>query len=400
MVGATVQRVSAVLRRFAQITVLTLVVGVVGGWNVLHKSVTVDVDGVATRVETFASSVSGVLDEAGVQIGPNDLVAPALEAEIGDGGRVVVRTASPFEVVIDGESEIIMTSARTVGELLASLGPRADNALVTSSRSARVHPNLAPLHVSTEKTARVLVDGEVIEGRTTAPTVGEMLSDWGIYLHDLDTSSVPLSAATEPGLEVEIGRHSTTSGTEVTTLPFKTVEVENDEMLEGTKKTVTPGKAGSRVVTYRAIHVDGEEVDREILTEALVGDPVDEVIHVGTKPEPEPPEVTVPDLPEVKPGSNRDLGRELAAARGWGDDQFKCLDNLWTRESNWRHTAENRSSGAYGIPQALPGSKMGSVASDWRTNPATQIEWGLNYIKGRYSTPCGAWGAFQSKGWY
>ena len=86
--------------------------------------------------------------------------------------------------------------------------------------------------------------------------------------------------------------------------------------------------------------------------------------------------------------------------RLWGDDQFSCLDNLWTRESQWNYQAKNPSSGAYGIPQALPGSKMGSVASDWATNPTTQITWGLGYIKGRYGTPCSAWAHSQSTGWY
>jgi len=81
-------------------------------------------------------------------------------------------------------------------------------------------------------------------------------------------------------------------------------------------------------------------------------------------------------------------------------DQFPCLDKLWKKESGWNHRAYNSSSGAYGIPQALPGSKMGSVASDWKTNPATQIKWGLGYIKGRYSTPCSAWSHSQNSGWY
>src|SRR5690625_5259194 len=105
-------------------------------------------------------------------------------------------------------------------------------------------------------------------------------------------------------------------------------------------------------------------------------------------------------MPTVAPGSNRALGREMAAARGRGDDQFKCLDNLLTRESNWRHTAENRSSGAYGIPQALPGWKRASGGSDWRSNPATQITWDLNYIKGRSDAPCGAGSLFQNRNWY
>ncbi len=81
-------------------------------------------------------------------------------------------------------------------------------------------------------------------------------------------------------------------------------------------------------------------------------------------------------------------------------DQFPCLDKLWKKESGWNHRAHNSSSGAYGIPQALPGSKMGSVASDWRSNPATQIKWGLGYIKGRYNTPCNAWSHSQNTGWY
>lgn len=74
---------------------------------------------------------------------------------------------------------------------------------------------------------------------------------------------------------------------------------------------------------------------------------------------------------------------------GWSSSQFGCLDKLWTRESEWKYTAANPS-GAYGIPQALPGSKMASAGADWRTNPFTQIRWGLGYIKGLYHTPCAA----------
>ena len=96
----------------------------------------------------------------------------------------------------------------------------------------------------------------------------------------------------------------------------------------------------------------------------------------------------------------RSYARLLLSERGWGDAQFTCLNLLWNRESGWNYQAYNPSSGAYGIPQALPGSKMASIASDWRTNPATQIKWGLNYISERYSTPCGAWGHSQATGWY
>ncbi|MEH1097620.1 lytic transglycosylase domain-containing protein [Micromonospora sp. CPCC 205561] len=99
-------------------------------------------------------------------------------------------------------------------------------------------------------------------------------------------------------------------------------------------------------------------------------------------------------------GGNRKIGCALMVKAGFGMDQFPCLNKLWDKESGWNHKAQNPSSGAYGIPQALPGSKMGSVADDWRTNPTTQIKWGLGYIEGRYGTPCSAWAKSQSSGWY
>jgi hypothetical protein len=96
----------------------------------------------------------------------------------------------------------------------------------------------------------------------------------------------------------------------------------------------------------------------------------------------------------------RDLARSMAARRGWGAGQFGCLDSLWTRESGWDRTASNPSSGAYGIPQALPGEKMAGAGADWRTNPVTQIRWGLQYIAASYGSPCAAWGHSRSHGWY
>lgn len=88
------------------------------------------------------------------------------------------------------------------------------------------------------------------------------------------------------------------------------------------------------------------------------------------------------------------------AAYGWGDDQFGCLVALWNRESGWNYQAYNAGSGATGIPQALPGSKMASAGADWQYNAATQVNWGLGYIAGRYGTPCGAWSQSESVGWY
>lgn len=84
----------------------------------------------------------------------------------------------------------------------------------------------------------------------------------------------------------------------------------------------------------------------------------------------------------------------------WSAAQLVCLDSLWTRESHWGYRANNKRSGAYGIPQARPGSKMASAGADWRTNPITQLKWGMNYVKSRYGNPCKALAKSNSAGWY
>lgn len=131
-------------------------------------------------------------------------------------------------------------------------------------------------------------------------------------------------------------------------------------------------------------------------------------VYVTPKPTPTPTPVAkaagksgwTPPFVTPDPGSAQAIAYDMVRARGWGDDQFSCLVALWNRESGWRVNAFNKSSGAYGIPQALPGSKMGSAGADWETSAATQIAWGLGYVGGRYGTPCGAWSHSQSTGWY
>jgi hypothetical protein len=99
-------------------------------------------------------------------------------------------------------------------------------------------------------------------------------------------------------------------------------------------------------------------------------------------------------------GSPRQIAEAMLGSFGWSSGQFSCLDPLWAHESGWGVTAYNAGSGAYGIPQALPGSRMASAGPDWQANAATQIRWGLKYIKGTYRSPCGAWDHELATGWY
>jgi len=120
-------------------------------------------------------------------------------------------------------------------------------------------------------------------------------------------------------------------------------------------------------------------------------------------PSPAQPPVVVPSVPGGAvndPAGAKSYASGRLAAFGWGQDQFQCLAQLWTKESNWLTTATNPYSGAYGIAQALPAGKYASAGSDWLTNYRTQVEWGLGYIKDRYGSPCGAWSHSVSYSWY
>ena len=99
-------------------------------------------------------------------------------------------------------------------------------------------------------------------------------------------------------------------------------------------------------------------------------------------------------------GSPQQIAEQMLSQFGWSSSQFSCLQPLWALESGWNIYASNPSSGAYGIPQALPGSKMASAGPDWQGDAATQIRWGLTYIQGTYGSPCAAWSHEEADGWY
>src|SRR5262249_39809856 len=107
-----------------------------------------------------------------------------------------------------------------------------------------------------------------------------------------------------------------------------------------------------------------------------------------------------PSNPATPSGSPQQIAMGMLGSYGWSASEVSCLQSLWDAESGWNPTASNPTSGAYGIPQALPGSKMASAGADWQTNPATQIRWGLGYIKATYGSPCAAWSHWQATGSY
>ena len=283
----------------------------------------------------------------------------------------IVAGSSAFAVQVAGNADDAASSGTP--STLASLDPTAaarDMFAVGSRGEARET-------LAADVTIRV--DGSTYPVVSRAATVAEALEAAGVVLGTEDRVSLPLTDALPDSGVIVVSRVTVEETTERSEVPFSTVEQPDAGLAVGVREVVTAGQVGSRSVTYRVTLVDGVEESREELMSSQAA-PVDEVVRVGAEP--------------------RSIARAMVAARGWGSEQFVCLDRLWTKESNWNPNAQNRSSGAYGIPQALPGSKMGTVAADWRTNPATQITWGLNYIAGRYGTPCGAWAHSQAVNWY
>ncbi|WP_307682380.1 aggregation-promoting factor C-terminal-like domain-containing protein [Trueperella bonasi] len=257
----------------------------------------------------------------------------------------------------------------------------------------------------------VTVDGETVRIDTdTAQTYAAAFAQAGIEIGARDEVSVSLSelVSEQP---VTIVRVTTESVIEEFAAEHQTERIEDPNLPKGEEEVETAGVAGSGTRNYQVTYRDGEESSRVLLIETVAAEPVTEVIRVGTQEQAPAPsgaasghggggQVAPPPAAPVPAGSSRQIAQGMLASYGWGMDQWSCLDALWQRESNWNHTAMNPSSGAYGIPQSLPGSKMASAGADWQTNPATQIRWGLGYIQGRYGSPCGAWGHSQARGWY
>ena len=150
-----------------------------------------------------------------------------------------------------------------------------------------------------------------------------------------------------------------------------------------------------RQLRWAVVYVDGRLVGKAELPAVMMRRPSEQLQRVGTKQG----APNTGNAPTPSPGSNQAIAKAMLPSYGWGDDQYNCLVEMWNRESGWRTDASNPS-GAYGIPQALPGSKMSSAGPNWESDPRTQIKWGLGYIKSRYGTPCGAWSLWQSQGWY
>ena len=435
------------------------VVGVAGvGVAASYTSVMLEVDGVSRPVTSWGNTVGDALEVAGVSIGSNDLVQPGEGEAVRDGDTIIVRTSKAYAVTVDGTSRTLWTTASSADAILADAAPLGSAVTLAADRSSS-RDELTPL-VSRARNVVVAVDGT---SREVAARPGQdaraILEAAGVSVHPLDRVNVSNGPAGE--LTITVSRVTRGQATETVEIPFNETTVTSGDMFVGESQVTTPGVNG--VTTWTVWQEkDGDEVRTSVpITEHSTSQPVTQVRTEGTK-EATPaalvaagidPKATLEEKTEADGTTSvryraklgtlstkeeiaaiaadtknadaatqaaaaqaaadagavptnysgedpRSLAKPLVAAQGWSDSEYQCLVLLWNRESQWNPYAENASSGAYGIPQALPGSKMASAGADWRTNPITQINWGIGYIKGRYGTPCSAWAHSNTVGWY
>lgn len=371
-----------------------VVAGVVGGTMAFSaspgsKTVHLIVDGRPQTIHTTASDVGDVLADAGFHPDRHDLVAPSASSSIANGTTIVYKRGRLLHLDVDGHRSQVWTTADTVAGALADLGFSGSDR-VSVSRSHRLPLTATDISVRRPKLVVVKDGTKRRTTYTTDTTVGQLLDDLNITLHARDQISTSLSTPIEgPRTAVTIKRIVHKLVTRKKLLPFDTRTVKDHKLDIGTTKTVRVGRPGVMRLRWALVYVNGKPDGRIQLSSQLLRRPVTQVRHVGTA------------VPVVTVGSAQAIARRMMASEyGWGDVQFSCLQQMWDNESDWNVHATNPSTGAYGIPQALPGSKMASAGPNWEYDATTQIRWGLEYIASRYSTPCGAWDLWQQQGWY
>ncbi|MDR1212954.1 MAG: ubiquitin-like domain-containing protein [Propionibacteriaceae bacterium] len=353
------------------------------------QPVTLMVDGQTTQVSVLHASVAEVLAGQGVVLGPRDEVEPALASPARPDTVIRVAHARPVRLSLDGFEGIYWTTATTVAEMIVELGlDGADGDLISHPGDQAIPLTGLAVWINPGKDVTISADGADLTLRARG-TVADALAAAGLRWDEDDLVTPGLTERLDHGTAVSLVRVEAQTFTRQIELPFAVTYQDAPDLELGQSQIVQPGSAGLKLETVVEVYHDGQLVSSQVTSEQLLRSVVEQVERRGSR------------LPaSATPGSAQALAYQQLLGRGWDGDQFICLVDLWNRESGWRVNASNASSGAYGIPQALPGSKMAQVGDDWRTNPATQITWGLNYIAGRYGSPCQAWAFFQSRGWY
>lgn len=347
------------------------------------KVVSLYIDGQTRIVPTRANTVEEVLNRAGVELREGDKVEPALDNQIvTQDFNINVYRAKP--VTVEDDRGIKVTTKVTESsppEMAKKAGVVVypeDNVTIALPADA-LQDGVIGTKIMVERATPAFINlyGTPVQARSHVQTVGDLLKEKGIKTIEGDTIQPSPETPLTDNIQVFIIRSGKQIVSTEEVIPAPIEKISDANVLAGTSTVREPGAPGRKVVTYEIELQNGKEISRRPIQEVVAVPPVKRVVTQGTK-------IIISD-----PSANVLLGQQIAAEMGYAD-QFYCIYQIFQHESGWRTTAGNPS-GAYGIPQALPGSKMGP---GWQTDPSVQIRWGINYMK-KYGGPCGTWEHWQ-----
>lgn len=251
-----------------------------------NKSVTLNVDGKVTSVQSFGGTVGQVVKSANVELKPADRVSPSADAKVENGTVINVNMAKAVKVSLDGSEKTINTTAPDVAGLVTELGV-ASSSSVSVPKDAQLAVAGSFVSISTPKTVSIVADGKASTATTTAGTVAQVLEDAGITLGVDDRTSQPGNAHVVNNMVVKVSRVDT-SQTAATTedVAFDSMTTESAELLKGEKEVTQAGVAGKVDKSFKLVMVDGREASRTLVSETVSVQPVTEKVTVGTKAKP------------------------------------------------------------------------------------------------------------------
>lgn len=272
----------------AQLAVLSaLVLGLVAfvGNN---KTVTLNVDGKVSSVQTFGGTVAEVVKSAKVDLQAADRVSPSLDAHVENGSVINVNLAKAVKVSLDGAEKTVNTTAPDVAGLVTQLGVASASEL-SVPKSAQLSVDGSFVAISTPKTVSILADGKASTTKTTATTVAEVLKDAGVKLAAADRASQPANAHVVNNMVIKVSRVDTSKTATITEeVPFQTLTTNSADLLKGEEEVTQAGVPGTVTKKYKLVLVDGREASRTLVSKTATLEPVTEKVTVGTKAKPKP----------------------------------------------------------------------------------------------------------------
>jgi uncharacterized protein YabE (DUF348 family) len=253
-----------------------------------NKTVTLNVDGKVSSVQTFGGTVGQVVKGADVELQPSDRVSPSADTRVRDGSVINVNLAKAVKVSLDGAERTINTTSPTVEGLVTELGVASASQL-SVPKDAQLAVSGSFVAISTPKTVSIVADGKVTRTTTTAATVSQVLDDAGIALGASDRISQPGNAPVVNDMAIKVSRVDVSKTADTTeSVPFETLTTESPAMFKGEKTVTQAGVAGTTIKSFKLVLVDGREASRTLVSQTVSTPPVTEKVTVGSKAKPKP----------------------------------------------------------------------------------------------------------------